>query len=373
MSKVCIREAIYQDIPGIWKLCSQEFNEFRGSSLEDFRSLCDFRFFNNPSRQPFHPFGWVLEESENIVGFVGLVPVVFKIKNEIVVGASGTSWCVDPAFRSFSFLLYKELMKWGDRHFLIDTTAGPVAEKFHQTLKMGMKPLPLPHLKERFFWVLDPTKFVFQIIHNRIQKKILKQTLRAWPIPNFLGQIGKTFLWGQENLSYPKIGRYIVSEINHFLPDFDQFWLKVSHHFDVTVVRDSKFLNWRHFQLPNLGGKAYVFKCEDKYSKELVGYVALQQRGHCNSFPGHYLITDIFCDPYNIEIVKACLNRVSQFLKDERGVLFEISGLPEQFHNISKTQRPWVRCRTSYPYWVKYRDLFQTHWWPSGLDGDQNI
>ncbi len=377
MDKVILREARLEDIPGIWKLCSRLFDEFRGSLYQDFYDLCVHRWRDNPARTLEHVFGWVLETPDKtIAGFLGLVPMRVKIADKYVTAASGTSWAVDWPYRPHSLYLYKQFMSWGDKNLLFDTTAGEIANKFHTHLKLGMNKIPLADFGETFQWILRPEALVERKLKELAAKKKAPRLIYCPPAVKLGAFFGRLRFLRNSRIRF-KCAKLPVEPISYFTDEFDRFWEDNKRDYGITIVRNKEFLNWRHIKTPKLAGKSFVFACRDK--GHLAGYIAIMKRGYANSMPGHFVVTDIFYPLRRGEVIYNLINHAFSFAKDNGAGVFEISGFNPIIMNETRDQRPRIFHSSNWRYWYKaptgetLEACRAGAWWPSGVDGDLNL
>lgn len=349
MSRAFIRAADLSDIPGIWSLCSTYFDEYRGSTLKDFHDLCLYRWRDNPARTDAHPFGWILETGERkIVGFLGLVPMRVQVGDRVVTAASGTSWVVDVAYRSYGLDLYKKYMSWGDRYLLLDTTAGPIASQFHQRLKMGMEPIPRES-SQKLIWILNPVRYLIR-------------------------KIWRTFMRNAEK-GLPSVEE--VEQVFAFTEEFDVFWNEMRSELGVTVVRDRAYLTWRFLKKPKLSGRSFVFTNKNEKG-DLLGYLVLQQGGYMNRPSDHFVITDMVFRKSEGPAFQLFLKALS-FVKEKKGTVLEASNFHPRLMEELKRLQPRVTQIPHCTYWFKapseeLRDeLREKLWWTSNADGDLNL
>lgn len=403
MNKAFVRTADLSDISGIWSLCSTYFDEYRGSSLEDFQNLCFYRWRDNPARTDAHPFGWVLENEERqIVGFLGLVPMRVQVGARVVTAASGTSWVVDTAYRSYGLDLYKKYMSWGDRYLLLDTTAGPIASQFHQRLKMGMQPIPHDDFHQKLVWVLNPGRYLQQKIKSIILKpreavaKVIRpvaEAERAWsearsaegarPSASANSSLGNLIACPNDfRQQSPESSDLYIEEIFAFQEEFDSFWNDVRKTLGVTVVRDRSYLTWRFLKKPKLSGHSFVFTCRDKKG-DLLGYLVLQQGGYMNRPADTYVLTEIVFRKSKWEEISPPLFQLFlkalSFVKEKKGTVLEVSNFHPHLMTELKRFRPRVEQIPHQTYWFKASseelkaELREKPWWTSNADGDLNL
>jgi len=80
--------------------------------------------------------------------------------------------------------------------------------------------------------------------------------------------INIVFFFGQTKIP----AGYLLREVNHFDSRFDAFWKKVKGDYEIIVVRDSKYLNWRYLKIPHLNYKIYALEKDG----EIEGFVVLR-------------------------------------------------------------------------------------------------
>jgi GNAT superfamily N-acetyltransferase len=82
-----------------------------------------------------------------------------------------------------------------------------------------------------------------------------------------------------------------ITEIERFGPEIDELWQSVAHRFDALSVRDTRYLNWRFGNCPDLRYRRFVAKAGDR----IVGYSVLRRTEPVELRLG--VITDMFAAP----------------------------------------------------------------------------
>jgi len=378
MAKPNVREARFdeKDLAGIWMVLRQAFPVPYGAcSLADFILAQNHKWLKNPARTTDHVFGWVLESpADGIVGFVGQVPVRIKIAEQEIVGASGSGFGVLPAYRNYSLILSKQLMDWGNKHFLINTTANEISSTLNQA--MGMNQIPVKDFSQRLLWLLRPEVAVNEAV-SRSRLKALKGLTEQFPGAYLLKGIARFWLVRHRRLEFacPKLS---VEPVVSFTEEFNELWEKNKQDFNITTVRDCAFLTWRHCQVTSLVGRTFVFACRDH--GQLRGYIALQARSHESGYlPGHYVVTDLFYERARRDVLHNLMNYAFEFAKAQDCSIFQVSGFSNEVVEELKQQRPYIRKDKSCPCFYKGRTDLEAklreekRWWPSGADGDSNL
>ncbi len=377
--KVALRVAEWneRDLSGIWDLCRQTFDIYRSVTRTDFLELYRHRWLDNPARTEQHTLGWVLDTPEDgIAGFVGMVPVRMKLGDREVVGASGTTFAVLSSYRAYSVSLYKKFTDWGNQQLLIDVTSGEVGNKLHTHLKQGLVPIPVGQMDHQFFWPIRP--------EIPVRWMLEKSRWKTWA-PLF-GQ--PPFSWLLRACAWAKFrchrrvqfsgGNLPVESVEAITDEYTRFWEAHKHQYGITTVRDQRYLQWRHIDVPPAMNIVRMFACREK--GQLNGYLSLMERNpEMNYYPGHFRVIDLFYDRTRPEVLQSLMNHAFEVARAGGGSLFEVSGMSPEVMDQLRSQRPYEKLRGSWPYWYKTpsSDLAdvasKAEWWPSSSDGDSNL
>ncbi len=379
-NKVTLREAQWdeRDLPGIWKLCRELFENYRTCTVDEFRAVVRHRWMDNPWRRPDHLMGWVLESAtDGLVGFVGLIPVGMKVGPREVIGACGTAFVVTPAARAYSLSLYKKFTEWGDRQLLLDVTSGVVGNKLHSTLKMGIKKIPVEGLQERFLWMIRP--------EEAVRWKLEAPRYRPWgawlahaPASWGVAVAARMRFFPHRRLRFPD-GGLPVAPVKVVTDEFTKLWEDHKAAYGVTAIRTREYLQWRHLDAPRFMGATTLLAC--RADGRLLGYAAVMERLQSVwAAPGRYLLTDLFYDRTRPDVLASLMNGAFDFAKAAGGSVLEVGIMSAELRQALRTQGPYIPpLAESWPYWYKAPAAElgalceQESWWPSGSDGDANL
>ena len=378
MAKVTLREARFdeKDLAGIQTVLRQVFPvPYSACSLTDFVRMQKHKWVDNPARTRDHVFGWVLESpADGIVGFVGQVPVRVKIGEREIVGASGSSYSMLPAYRNYSLMLLKQLLDWGNRHFLMTTTANQISGELNQSL--GLNIVQCMSFAPQLFWLVRPEAVVkWQL--GQLRWKVCHRLTEQFPGASLLKGIARIWFVGHRRLKF-KCPKLSVEPVVSFTEEFDELWENNKKDYGITTIRDRTFLTWRHLQDTGVLGRTFVFACRD--NGKLRGYIALQAlSGEVGCIPDHYVVTDLFYERARRDVLHNLMNHAFEFARANGCSGFGVSGYANEVIEQLKTQRPYIRRSRTSGYW--YKDPTQTMaglsenetWWPSRVDGDSNL
>lgn len=232
----------------------------------------------NPAFTSDFPRGWILEEDEKIVGFIGNIPVKFVVRGETRIAAASASWYVDPSVRGMtSIRLFKEYLKQSDVALFLFYNENTDLLKVVD--KMGFKKYTSqPHPLE-YLYIIDRIQFV----HRKNLIFILRKYFPREGIDTFsaLSEIVKKT--GSFTYSYlfqtplGKIrdlseGKYTSSLCTYCDESFTRLWDPHLESFDVSISRDTTTLNWLYF----VAGRRYnrkVVQCHRSSDNSLAGYM----------------------------------------------------------------------------------------------------
>lgn len=377
--EVSIRPANFDraDLEGIQSVCRQSFEMYRTCSWEEFYELWSHKWMLNPARAEVHKFGWVLEDSHvGIVGYIGIVPIRMKVGSQEIVGGTPHTWAVSRAYATYGLNLYKQALIWGDRHFLVATTAGKATSTINAKLGMGLTRIPVKDFNQRLLWLIKPEIPVTWMLQRSAQRRGVALVTQA-PWSWLLMAAVRTRFVAHRRLRFPGT-RMPVAAVADVSDEFTELWNRCKAQYGITTVRDRAFLHWRHRQVPAfLKTTHHLFACRDQ--GRLQGYLVLLESGLGSGCPGHFRVGDVFYDKSRPEVVGSLMNYAFDYAKAHGGSLFDVSHFSQELVSLLRQRRPYVRQPEAWPYWYKapteeIAEICRREaWWPSAVDGDSQL
>ncbi|HDS00478.1 MAG TPA: GNAT family N-acetyltransferase [candidate division Zixibacteria bacterium] len=236
--KLRIRPATAGDYDAVANLLNRIFPPV---DIEKRKRLWRWRHELNPARNSKIPPFLVAEKNERIAGVHGLVPMLFKVGNNTLTVVCSCDYAVQPDARSAGMKLKLAAFSKEISPLHLSTSANRAANKI--TLALGGKELETGKLK-----LLNVLKY-----HRLIYSKLKGKT--GGGIARFLG----TIMGGPLNLYSGLRGHtgkleidpaYKLEPVSAFDQKHDDFWNGISADYDICVIRDSRYLNWRYIQYP---------------------------------------------------------------------------------------------------------------------------
>lgn len=261
---------------GVSQLMSEKwvirlYKEGEEKSLNDFfcfvfqkqRSLRQWHweFLENPATANLaKPIIVVAETEGEIIGHASVVPVFLKYKNNTFLVALGADASVRPAFRELKLLV--DLVEYAKR----------VAMKEGAILQFGFPTYYYPVVK-RLLRYKDLCSL--PILFRRLNWRLALQT-RFPRLPTvFIRSIARLSNRCYSMLLALKHGsresEVVVREVPYFDHRIDSLWDKAKERYEIMLVRNQQFLNWR-----------YAYKPEDPHTiliaeqgHDILGYIVL--------------------------------------------------------------------------------------------------
>lgn len=193
-------------------------------------------WISNPSVTQDSKLGWALEdESKNIRGFIGNIPVQYTMKNNICPAIWGTSWYVDEEAKDLALKLYINFTRQTEA--ILSNTQTERVEVVMK--KIGFKELPVEWCKGVFVFPLTIyNKQFFSAVFNRpsIKKTGLALFGMVMKIPQLFVYLFIRLKPGDTSIR--------VERINEFPASADSWFEEFKSDQDLTLVRNKKTYDW---------------------------------------------------------------------------------------------------------------------------------
>jgi hypothetical protein len=214
----------------------------------------DWKYFQNPAGE--HTT-MVAFDGARLVGNIGGIPVKMRAGTNTLLASQGVDTVIAPDHRKRTTFFkleagVKELMIKNDVCFTYAFSIKETYRIFTQVLRFsGVCPI------HKMSKVVNPTPY-------------LQQKLGMGLLTKPLGIAGKQAIarLNKKKISVPA-GLRIV-EVKHFDRRFDDFWRREASMYEIAVVRDSGYLNWRYIESPT----PYKIFCVET-DESIKGYIVL--------------------------------------------------------------------------------------------------
>lgn len=260
---------------------------------------------------------WLAEHDGKLVGQYPLVMGNMKVGEEIVMGAQIADTMTHPEYRrqGIAFILGEKALSQLRKEGRSCVIGFPTTQAYKLHMKSGwidicafqimVKPLNLKNILRIH---LPANKFLLTILTG-VGNFILKTLFRT--------------------KKSTKVDGLTITSISHFDDRFDDFWKKISNDYDIIIVRNKKYLNWRYVDVPNADYSIYIAERKG----DICGYVVLGRYKRGDLMFG--CIYDIIA-PSNQEDVLHCLisKAVDHFREEKVDAVFTEMIIPKIYRKI---------------------------------------
>ena len=366
--RVTVREARFSDCERVCALNSKL--GLGPDSSENWKRL----WLNNPAigdgEKPV--IGWVLVASDEIVGFLGSIPMLYEYEGQTLRAGATCRLAVEPDYRAFTHLLVTSFFRQKLDLFL-DTTATVSAGK----IMMAFKAVELPQKDygNVLFWILDPgffTKSVFKRLGINSSLKGIGSALASVAVRADIGL--------RRRPRGAKSERYTIADtsVNDLGDEFRQFWSEKSH--DVSRLRAKRttsIMRW-HFDPPGSRRVTRVLGCYE--GSRLVGYGVVRHDQQVSDGLRRSVVADLMIDDSAPQVMDHLLAAILKSAKDAGSHVLEVVGFPKEVRQKFLQWKPYSRNYPACPYFYKARDPVlhqklanENAWYACPFDGDATL
>lgn len=243
MTKINIRKIVFQDKDKLVTLFNSDMD------------TCNW-VFKNFAQRPIS--GYVAETDDRIIGSFIVIPSLLKIGNKVTVAHCAGGAFVEKKYRG-EYFIYPKLAMQGFGEL-----------KRLKYLSYGFA------TKEQLSFVTDKNfaKFIkdlpeyMRILNSRFlaKKKAKNKLLSKLLIPVTWLKLSFDSLYRVDDN-----GDVEIKKISQFDERINDFWERVSPSYQIILVRDREYLNWRYVEKPD---KQYTIFIVEK-NRKILGYMVL--------------------------------------------------------------------------------------------------
>jgi hypothetical protein len=366
--KVTVREARFSDCE---RVCALNTKLGLGpDSPENWKRMWE----DNPAiaegEKPV--IGWVLVASDEIVGFLGSIPMLYEFEGQTLKAGATCRLAVEPEYRAFAHLLVTSFFRQKVDLFL-DTTATVSAGK----IMMAFKAVELPQKDygNVLFWILDPNSFTKSVFKRLGINSSLKGIGSALASAAVRADIGL-----RRRPRTATSGRYTIAEtgVNDLGEEFQKFWSQKSQGVSrLSAKRTTSIMRW-HFDPPGNRRVTRVLACYA--GSRLIGYGVVRHDQHISDGLRRSIIADLMIDDTAPQVMDHLLAAILKSAKDAGSHVVEVMGFPKEIRQKFLQWKPYSRNYPACPYLYKARDPVlhqklanENAWYACPFDGDATL
>lgn len=329
-------------------------------------------WLNNPAWAPGAAIGWVLESGNTPVGFLGNIPMRYRMKDRMLVAAIGSSWAVEKPFRLHVHDLMQRYFDQPQVDMLLATTANKPAARIFD--RYGGFPMPQSEYAEVLFWVLNSAEFLRAALRRKRTHGTLAETAAIVAAPAMAAVIGLRRLQAGRRA---RGGEPETIALAHVGDDFDELWQRKGGEGRLYASREAADLRW-HFGHHAEAGTLTMLCCRRR--GQLDGYLALVREEVKSIGLIRAKILDLFVAKDDPILVEALLSAAAAVARDGNCHVLEAVGFPATIRAQLRRYNPWVRrfSNFSFHYMAQSPELraalqVEEVWYPSPYDGDSSL
>jgi len=213
------------------------------------------------------PIGWVLESRDEILGFIGNLPLAYSFRGHELRAATPYSWAVDLRYRAYSMGLLLRFVGQKELDLVVCATVNAAAERVYRACQFQR--VPAGAWDTSAFWITGYRGFA-------------RSALRAAsiPMPELLAYPRSATLFLRDAVSrgFQETSPGCTLELcPQFDVRFDDFWqqLRMENPDLLLADRNRKTLQW-HFRSALAQGNAWILAAS--HNGRLVAYTVFDRQ-----------------------------------------------------------------------------------------------
>lgn len=237
---------------------------------------------------------WVAECNGKIVGHITRVPVPMKIGKENLKGSIVIDAATHPNFRRQG--IFKELMDASWTEAVRDGIVVSFGDASKTLMHARKHSRTIRHIN------IDVAKIASMVmplnLHTMIKKR-LGQPLLAKATSYGIEFALKLSTFVRKKV---EVDGLEIRQIHAFDDRIDDFWKTISRFYEIIVVRDKEYLNWKYFKRPHLSFDVFLAEIGEK----IVGYIVLSTRDQ------EGFIVDLMANPTRTDVIQCLVSMATQ-------------------------------------------------------------
>ena len=298
MDREIVRLDVNRDFDAFEELSVISFGKGTNSKKEMYEWLFDMNPYNKSGNMMY-----LLKEGDKVIGCDGLIPNELYVKGKTLLAAHSVKSMTHPDYKKQGiFRTMTENSCERGRLDGVDVVIGLANDQSYPAY-------------QRFGW---PTLFEKEVYVKPILiKNILKRRIKVGFLASAANSVYSSFM---KNKLKSQMDSEIQYEILDSVPENIQTcWDRYKDKYNVLLVRDYKYLNYRYNLRPDVDYVTILAKIDN----EIIGFAILH-----NSYANGSKMTssvEFFTDPTNERFIKALANGVSKYCYDN-GLEYAVVG-----------------------------------------------
>jgi len=363
---IVIREASFDDYPGISRLSSRQGLPIKGhTEWEHFWTA-------NPTYNCIQdwPIGWVVEADSEIVGYLGNIPRKYDYAGRYLIAAASHSLAVDPNYRNYSLPLIGRFYRQPQAELLLNTTANFQSAQAYRIFRATQA--PVGDWNRAVYWITDYCGFIDRVLSTR---KVPMASIVSVPVGGFMqlkdSMVNRKPTWASDCCR--------VCTYDCFDERFDAFWKEAVRQScgRLMATRSREILDW-HFQSGMSLGRTWLATVEDRSG--LIAYAVFCRQDSPGFGLTRVRLVDFQTLSGRAELLAPLIAWGLDKCREQRVHMLEAIGFAHRKQEILQSLAPYRRALPSWLYFYKANNatlaqaLFDPQIWdPCCFDGDSSL
>jgi hypothetical protein len=320
----------------------------------------------NPAYRAGMPLGWIVEtQSGEIGGYIGNLPLLYRLNGRDLRAATVYSWATDPQSRGYSLALLDRFVRQPGVDLIVCTTPNAAASRAFEAFRFAK--VPVGRWDKCWFWITGYRGFA----RSALRKE------RVWMGDWFSYPLGAVLSGRDAVLG---ANRYRATEefewCSSFDSRFEQFWQDMNRENPsrLLAARDRETLAW-HFGAALQSGDAWILAASR--GGRLVAYAIFDRLDHVDLGLKRIRFVDFQALPGHEGLAEAALARAIDFCREHRVHVLENAGCWLSRWGI---EAPYRRAVQTWGFYYKASNAALARelqdpavWAPSAFDGDASV
>ena len=376
MKDAVIRSADFTDEYAVHQLCVRNNLE-----LDEYKETWDHLWNRNKYYTQDWEIGWVVEDSNKVVGFIGNIPRAYTFKDKIWVAGVARAFVVDEKYRKYSLQLIARFIKQNKSDVLIFSSANSEAGKVYEL--MHAEKMPQKEYEKDLFWIISPFNFLVSFFLKRNISAVFGYVLSLVFAP-FLSLISiyRRFLIVLKIKIKIKIKKQKIDNIlvDNLPDEFDIFWNKLrdSNSDKFLAMRSATDIQWQFSKSISVEKKPRIFIVWE--DREIKGYAIVTRQDSKKFKLERLMINDLMVINDRLDLVHSLINKILFYAKSEKVSVVQIVGLPSFIRDKINLLKPFVRKVPYHRFWYYPKNIklsydlhLEESWYASTYDGDSSL
>lgn len=321
-------------------------------------SIFNYWWTSNPAYTDQMPRGWILLNDNEIVGFIGNIPVKFLDHGTGKIAFASNSWYVNPVYRGvFSLSLFNKFINQKHNSIALFKTDDDEHKKIVDKYNFDEHILPWNQME--YFYIINKKNigYIFKkfIFNPWIPKLPDLQEISA----RVVGLLHAYLFQKSIVQEYFFPGKdYTYSFCTSCDDTFSRIWEPFIHTCNFTLSRDTETLNWLYFSSTK-PHQNVVVQCRRSSDKKLIGYMVFEIILDKKAESGIMHLTEMCLENNDLRVLESLTSFAFETAKKKNITLFVVRSNSQESEDYFQNNFSLKR-KAQYHRYIRFSDANKT-------------